>query len=62
MDRKITYAIEHLKKKKAEGSDGIPVELLKEICKQIYISGEWPDDFMKTTMIPLQKKSNACEC
>ena len=48
MDREITYATEHLKKKKAEDSDGIPAELLKnlgvrgtkEICKQIYISGE----------------------
>ena len=31
IDREITYAIEHLKKKKAEGSDCIPSEVLKNL-------------------------------
>jgi len=40
---------------KAEGEDGIPAELLKnlaqnakgsyDICNEIYVSGKWPDDF-----------------
>jgi len=73
LDIEITSAIEVMKNKKAEGVDGIPAEMLKNlgdqgteelknICKQIYSTGEWPDDFTKAIMIPLQKKQNATEC
>jgi len=49
-------ALNELKNGKAEGKDGIPAELLKalgvkgkrelyDICNEIYVTGEWPDDF-----------------
>jgi len=28
-----------------------------EICKQIYIQGEWPDDFIELIVIPMEKWS-----
>jgi len=48
-------ALGQLKNKKAPGPDSIPAELLKalgsagkrelfEICNEIYIRGEWPED------------------
>jgi endonuclease/exonuclease/phosphatase family metal-dependent hydrolase len=69
----VLEAIDHMKKSKAEGSDGIPSELLKalsektkeklaDLCKDMYNKGEWPQDFYKTTMIPIEKKANATDC
>ena len=66
-------ALADLKNGKAEGIDGIPAELLKalgctakkelfEICKEIYLSGEWPDDMMASIVIPIEKKQGAQEC
>ena len=62
-----------MKVKKSEGIDEIPAEFIKslgekateelvKICQTIYESGEWPDDFMQTIMVPLEKKANAAEC
>ncbi len=46
-DQQITSAIDHLKTKKAGGSEKVPAELgtkeLIMICKEIYASGEWPE-------------------
>jgi len=66
-------ALEELKNKKATGPDGIPAELLKalgsagkrelfEICNEIYIRGEWPEDFLESIIIPIEKKSGVQEC
>lgn len=66
-------ALADLKNGKAEGIDGIPAELLKalgctakkelfEICKEIYLTGEWPDDMMASIVIPIEKKQGAQEC
>jgi len=66
-------ALEELKNKKATGPDGIPAELIKalgsdwkrelfEICNEIYISREWPEDFLESIIIPIEKKSGAQEC
>ena len=51
---------------KASGSEGIPVELLKDdavkvlhsICQQIWRSQDWK----RPVFIPIPKKSNAKEC
>ena len=62
-----------LRKKKAVGVDEIPAELLKilgedtyvyleKICKTMYVTGSWPEDFTKSIMIPLPKKPNASDC
>jgi hypothetical protein len=50
-----------------EGEGGIPVEMINslgekvtetlvQICQQIYISEEWPVDFMQSVLVPLPKK------
>ena len=55
------------------GVDDIPIEFLKSLgelsmrelsglCKQIYESGIWPEDFTKVVMITLPKTANAVEC
>lgn len=73
LDSEIEDAIKYMKKRKSAGSDNIPAEFLKklgttakeklhQLCKDIYNSGEWPEDFCKTTMIPLKKKPLAKEC
>src|SRR2546426_6684274 len=69
----IRLAIKEMKKGKAVGVDGIPAEFLKilgedvylhieKICKNMYNTGTWPQDFTKVVMIPLQKKQNAVDC
>ena len=37
-------------------------EELYEIYSAIYISGEWPRDFLELTIIPVEKKNGAQEC
>ena len=62
-----------MRNRKATGIDDIPAEFLKllegeaqerlvELCKEIYNTGMWPEDFVKTVMIPLPKKVNAVDC
>ncbi|KAG8236020.1 hypothetical protein J437_LFUL015971 [Ladona fulva] len=63
----VKRAIKDLRDKKTVGSDGIPAEVLKalgesaigrltDLINKIYDTGEWPDDFLKTIMMPLPKK------
>ena len=58
---------------KASGGDGIPVELfqilkddgvkvLQSICRQIWKTQEWPQDWKRSVFIPIPKKGNAKEC
>jgi hypothetical protein len=35
---------------------------LVKLCKEIYETGIWPEDFTKIVMIPIPKKNNAIEC
>src|SRR6218665_1320293 len=69
----ILAAIKGMKNNKAEGIDNIPVEVLKslgekalkkliQLCQDIYRTGEWPEDFLQTILIPLKKKANAVRC
>src|SRR6476661_4071843 len=73
LDDEIESAINELKCKKAEGVDGIPAEFLKalgergrkelvSLCRQMYVTGEWPEDFVKSSIVTLEKKPNATEC
>lgn len=66
-------AIEDLKKGKAVGCDGIPAEIIKALggdaqeylmgmCRRMYDTGKWPEEFTRIVMIPLPKKPNAREC
>ena len=58
---------------KANGGDGIPVELfqtlkddtvkvLQSICQQIWKTQQWPQDWKRPVFIPIPKKGNAKEC
>ena len=58
---------------KASGGVGIPVELfqilkddavkvLHSICRQIWETQEWPQDWKRSVFIPIPKKGNAKEC
>ena len=58
---------------KANGGDGIPVELfqirkddavkvLHSICQQIWKTQQWPQDQKRLVFIPVPKKGNAREC
>ena len=58
---------------KASGGDGIPAELfqilkddavkvLDSICKQIWKTQQWPQDWKRSVFIPIPKKGNAKEC
>ena len=69
----ILLTLSEMKEGKAVGVDEITAEMLKglgekaiqelcDICQNMYEEGKWPDDFTKTTMIPLPKKNNAVNC
>ena len=58
---------------KANGGDGIPVELfqilkddvvkvLHSMCQQIWKTQQWPQEWKRSVFIPIPKKSNAKEC
>ena len=73
MKAEVLKAIEELKTGKAEVTDNIPAEMLKILkgtaldekvllCQQMYSEGKWPEDFIKSVMVPLKKKSAAEKC
>ena len=56
---------------KAGGGDGIlgelflkddTVEMLHSICKKIWKTQQWPQDWKRSVFIPFPKKGNAKEC
>ena len=58
---------------KASGGDGIPVKLfqilkgdavkvLHSICRQIWKTQQWPQDWRRSVFIPVPKKGNPKEC
>ena len=58
---------------KANGGDGIPVELfqilkddavqvLHSVCQQIWKTQQWPQDGKRSIFIPILKKGNTIEC
>ncbi|KAI5746408.1 hypothetical protein M8J77_003278 [Diaphorina citri] len=72
-EEEVRKAIKELKYNKALGSDNIPSEALKALgpcaitritllINQIYDSGIWPEDLLKTILVPIPKKPNATEC
>ena len=73
LGEEVRAAIKELKNNKAEGIDNIPAEMLKSledgamkelirICQDIYTTGEWPEDFLQSIIIPIKKKPNATAC
>ena len=73
LTEEITKAIKDMKERKAVGVDDIPSEFLKMLgdkgieelvclCKSMYETGKWPNDFTRLVFVPLQKKENALDC
>ena len=73
LECEIKWALENITTNKASGGDGIPVELfqilkddavkvLHSICKQIWKTQQWPQDWKRSVFIPIPKKGNAKEC
>jgi hypothetical protein len=69
----VEKAIKKMRDKKATGDDDIPGDVLKllgedglrlmtQLINSIYVTGEWPRDFMEVTMIALKKKPKATKC
>ena len=73
LECEVKQALESITTNKANGCDGIPVELfqilkddavkvLHSICQQIWRPQQWPQDWKKSVFIPICKKGNPREC
>ena len=73
LECEVKWALRSITMNKASGGDGIPVELFQtlkdnavkmmhSICQQIWKAQQWPQDWKKSTFIPIPKKGNAKEC
>ena len=69
----VKWALGSITTNKANGGDGIPVELfqilkddtvkvLHSICQQIWKTQQQPQDWKRSVFIPIPKKHNAKEC
>ena len=70
---KVKWALGSITTNKANGGDGIPVELfqilkddavkvLHSICQQIWKTQQWPQDWKRSVFIPVPNKGNVKEC
>ena len=68
MTEEILTAIGEMKNNKADRLDNIPSEMLKtlgeeamkeliQICRDIYNTGEWPEDFLQTIILIYNSES-----
>ena len=73
LECEVKWALESITMNKASGLNGIPVELfqilkddpvkvLHSICRQIWKTQQWPQDWKRSIFIPIPKKGNAKEC
>ena len=73
LEYKVKWALGSITMNKDSGGDGIPVELfqilkddtvkvLHSICQQIWKTQQWPQDWKRSVLIPIPKKSSAKEC
>ena len=73
LECKVKWALGSISMNKANGGDGIPVELfqklkhdvvkvLHSICQQIWKTQQLLQDWKRSVFIPIQKKGNAKEC
>ena len=68
LECEVQWVLGSITTNKANGGDGIPVELfqiLKDdaICHQIWKTQQWPEDWKSSVFIPvLPKKGNPKEC
>ena len=70
LQSEVEYALKIAKNRKAPGGDNLPTEILKcidpktltALFNEIYSSGQIPDEWLKSTFVPLPKKANAKTC
>ena len=73
LECEVKWALGSISTNKANGGDGIPVELfqilkddavtvLDSICQQIWKTQQWPQDWKRSVFIPIPKKDNAKGC
>ena len=73
LECKVKWALGNITMNKANGGDGIPVELfqilkydamelLHSISQQIWKTQQWPQDWKRSVFSPIPNKSNAKEC
>ena len=73
LDCKVKWALGGITTTKANGGDGIPVELfqilkgdamkvLRSVCQQIWKTQQWPQDWKRSVFILIPKKGNPKEC
>ena len=73
LEYEVKWALRSITINKANGGDGIPVELLQilkdnavkvlhSICQQTWKTQQWPQDWKWSVFIPVPKKGNTKEC
>ena len=73
LECEVKWALGNITANKANGGDGIPVELfqilkddavkvLHSVCQQVWKTQQWPQDWKGSVLIPIPKKGNAKEC
>ena len=73
LECEVKWALGSITRNKANGDDGIPVELfqilkddamkvLHSICQQTWKTQQWPQDRKRSVFVPILKKGNAKEC
>ena len=73
LESEVKWALDSITMNKANGGDGIPVELfqilkddavkvLHSVCQQIWKTQQWPQDWKRPVFIPISKNGNAKEC
>ena len=73
LEGEVKWVLGSITMNKASGGGGIPVELfqnlkddalkvLHSICKQIWKTQQWPQDWKRSVFIPIPKRSKTKEC
>ena len=73
LECKVKWALGSITMNRANGGDGIPVELvqilkndavkvLHSICQQIWKTEQWPQQWKRSVFIPIPKKGITKEC
>ena len=73
LEYEVKWALGSITTNKASGGDGISVGLfqilkddavkvLHSICRQIWKTQQWPQDWKRSVFMPTPKKGNAKEC
>ena len=69
LECEVKWALKSITTNKTSGGDGIPLELFQilkddavKVLPQIWKTQQWPQDWKKSSFIPIPKKGNAKKC